>query len=130
MTTTYTYMPGGAAGTTATAAGTTTDAYNAAGEVESVSHSTPASGYTSASTVSYTYEPAGEVETMTDGTGETTYGYDYAGDLTSAAFVAASGSGLDSATTSCPADITSDVPRHVTCPGQRPAARQVGYLSP
>ena len=99
-TTAYTYLPGGALATKTTAAGTVTDAYDAAGELRSVTYGTPANGYQGSSDISYTYNPVGEVATMIGGTGETTYNYDDAGDLLSAAFVAASGSGLTSGTTS------------------------------
>jgi RHS repeat-associated protein len=99
-TTTYTYLPGGAVATKTTAAGTVTDAYDAAGELTSVTHSTPAPGYSAAPDVGYTYDAAGERTTMADGTGVTTYTYDDAGDLLSAAFAASAGSGLASGTTS------------------------------
>jgi YD repeat-containing protein len=99
-TTTYTYLPGGALATKTTAAGTVTDAYDAAGELTSVTHSAPTAGYSAAPDIAYTYDSAGDRTTMSDGAGVTTYAYDDAGDLLSAAFAAKAGSGLASATTS------------------------------
>jgi RHS repeat-associated protein len=97
-TTTYTYYPGGAADTTTTPAGTTTDSYDGLGDLTGKTYSNTASGYSTSADVSYTYYPDGSRESMTDGTGTTTYGTDAMGDVTSQAFSAASSSGLSSNT--------------------------------
>ena len=97
-TTTYTYYPGGAADTTTTPAGTTTDSYDGLGDLTAKTYSNTASGYSTPADVSYSYYPSGSRESMTDGTGTTTYGTDAMGDVTSQAFSAASGSGLSSNT--------------------------------
>jgi RHS repeat-associated protein len=99
-TTTYTYLPGGATLTKTTAAGTATYAYDAAGDLRSVTYGPSAAGYAAAPNVSYTYFSSGLRQTMTDGTGTTTYTYDDASDLLSAAFSPAPGSGLTAGTTS------------------------------
>ncbi|HUB69610.1 MAG TPA: RHS repeat-associated core domain-containing protein [Acidimicrobiales bacterium] len=93
-TTYYTYFPGGEADTTATPAGVTTDAYDANGDLTSVSYSGTASGYSTPAEVTRTYNVDGSTATMTDATGTTTYGYDADGDLTSVSLVAGSGTGL------------------------------------
>jgi len=95
-TTTYTYYPGGAADTTSSPAGTTTDSYDALGDLTAEAYSQTASGYSTPANVSYTYYVDGSRESMTDGTGTTTYTPDAMGDVTSQAFSAASGSGLSS----------------------------------
>jgi RHS repeat-associated protein len=97
-TTTYTYYPGGAADTTTTPAGMTTDSYNGLGDLTAKTYSNTAAGFLTPADVSYTYYPDGSRESMTDGTGTTTYVIDAMGDLTSQSFSAASGSGLSSNT--------------------------------
>ena len=84
----YTYYPGDQPDTTTTPAGTTTDTYDAAGDLTSVDYSSTASGYITPANVSYTYNLDGTRNTMTDATGTTTYGYDGAGDVTSQALTA------------------------------------------
>ena len=96
--TTYTYCPGGEADTTTSPAGTTTDAYDAMGDLVSKTYSGTASGYSVPPSVTYTYDLDGSRATMTDGTGTTTDSYDDMGDLTEEAFSAGSGSGLSSNT--------------------------------
>jgi RHS repeat-associated protein len=98
--TTDTYFPGGAADTVTTASGTTTDAYDADGDVTGITYSATAAGYTTPSAVTETYNDDGSRSAMTDGTGTTTYGYDAAGDQTSDAFTAGLGTGLTSYTVS------------------------------
>jgi RHS repeat-associated protein len=95
-TTSYTYYAGDASDTTTTPAGTTTDAYDALGDLASQTYSGAASGYAVPATVSFTYNADGSRYKMTDGTGTTTYGYDSAGDLTSQDFSPTAASGLAS----------------------------------
>jgi RHS repeat-associated protein len=97
-TTTYTYYPGGASDTTNSPAGTTTDSYDALGDLTAETYSNTASGYSTPPNLSYAYYLDGSRETMTDGTGTTTYTPDAMGDVTSQAFSAGSGSGLSSNT--------------------------------
>ena len=97
---TYTYDAGGAADATSSPAGSTTDSYDALGDLTAETYSNTVSGYSTPANVSYTYYVDGSRETMTDGTGTTTYTYDAMGDVTSQAFDAASGSGLSSNTIS------------------------------
>ena len=97
---TYTYDAGGAADATSSPAGSTTDSYDALGDLTAETYSNTVSGYSTPANVSYTYYVDGSRETMTDGTGTTTYTYDAMGDVTSQAFSAASGSGLSSNTIS------------------------------
>ena len=104
-------------------AGTAADAYDAAGDLTSVTYGSVASGYSTPPNVSYTYNPDQTRATMTDGTGTTTYSYDGMGDLTSQAFSAASGSGLANETTSY-GYFTTGVLASVTYPSYR------GYSSP
>ena len=99
-TTTFTYYPGDEADVTTNPAGTTTDAYDAAGDLTSVSYSSVAAGYATPVNVSYTYNPDQSRATMSDATGTTSYSYDAMGDLKSAALVAGTGSGLSNETTS------------------------------
>ncbi|HMD46094.1 MAG TPA: RHS repeat-associated core domain-containing protein [Acidimicrobiales bacterium] len=96
--TTDTFLPGGWASTTTTGAVTTTDGYDAMGDVTQKSYSGVASGYDTPATVTLTYNPDGSRATMADGTGTTTYGYDAMGDRTSAALVAKPGTGLSNET--------------------------------
>jgi RHS repeat-associated protein len=98
--TAYTYLPGGQVATTTTPAGVTTDAYDAMGDLSSVSYSGTASGYSAPADASYTYNVDGSRASMADATGTTTYGYDAMGDLGSQALVAAPETGLSNATTS------------------------------
>ena len=83
---------------TASPAGTTTDAYDALGDLTSETYSGTAAGYSAPHNVSYTYYVDGTRAPMTDGTGTTTYTYDATGDITTQAFSAGSGSGLTSNT--------------------------------
>jgi RHS repeat-associated protein len=96
LVTTSTYEPGGATATTTTPAGTTTDGYDAQGDVTSTTYSNTASGYAAPANVTDVYNQDGSRASMTDGTGTTAYAYDDAGDLTSAALTASGGSGLAS----------------------------------
>jgi RHS repeat-associated protein len=99
-TTTHTYYPGEAAEATTTPAGTTTDTYDALGDLTAAAYSGTATGYSVPANVAYTYFPDGSRETMTDGTGETTYSYDGLGDLLSQALSPATDSGLTATTIS------------------------------
>ena len=94
QTTTDTYYPGGQPDAVTNPAGTSTDAYDAKGDLTSVTYSGTASGYTAPTNLSYTYNSDGSRHTMVDATGTTTYSYDADGDVTSQALVAASGTGL------------------------------------
>ena len=96
--TTYTYFPGGTTDVTTTQSGTTTDGYDANGDLASTSYSNTASGYATPANVSYTYYPDGSQHTMTDGTGETTTNENANGETTSSSFTASGG--LTSTTTS------------------------------
>ena len=98
--TTMSYDPGGLAATTSTPAGTSTDAYDAAGDLTSTSYSNTASGYATPANVAYTYNADRTRATMSDGTGTTTYGYDGNGDVTAQSLVAKAGSGLRNTATS------------------------------
>jgi RHS repeat-associated protein len=82
-TTTYTYYPGDTAETTTNPAGTTTDTYDANGDLTNETYSNTASGFATPTNVTYTYNPDGSRLAMVDATGTTTYGYDDAGDQTS-----------------------------------------------
>jgi RHS repeat-associated protein len=97
-TATHTYYPGGAADTTTTPAGMTTDSYDSLGDLTAETYSDTATGYSTPADVSYSYYVDGSRASMTDGTGTTTYGTDAMGDVTSQAFSATSGSGLSSNT--------------------------------
>jgi RHS repeat-associated protein len=97
-TTSLTYYPGGTQKTVTTPAGTTTDSYDALGDLASVAYSSTGAGYAAATNVTYTYNVDGSRHTMGDGAGTTTYSYDAAGDVTSQAFAAGSTSGLSPAT--------------------------------
>ena len=96
--TTTTYFPGDLVETTSNPAATTTDAYDVAGDLTSVTSSGVAAGYGIPANVSYSYNSDGTRHAMTDDTGTTTYGYDDNGDVTSKALVATGG--LANATTS------------------------------
>jgi RHS repeat-associated protein len=97
-TTKYSYFAGGAADEATTPAGTTTDGYDAMGDLTSLDYSGTASGYATPADVSYTYDVDGSRASMSDGTGTTDYGYDAAGDLTEQSFSPASNSGLAATT--------------------------------
>ena len=97
--TTYTYLSGGVSHVTTTPAGTTTNGYDANGDLTSASYSATASGYSTPANVSHTYFPDGTQETTTDGTGTTTTTVNAMGQTLTSAFVAGSGTGLTSATT-------------------------------
>src|SRR5580700_5239679 len=98
--TTTTYYPGDATDvTTTTAVGTSTDAYDANGDLTSTTYSGTATGYSTPHNLTETYNPDGTRATTTDVTGTTTYSYDYAGDMTSQALVATGGTGLANTTT-------------------------------
>jgi YD repeat-containing protein len=96
--TTDTYFPGDQSDVTTNPAGTSTDAYDASGDLTSVTYSGTASGYSTPTNLAYTYNVDTSRHSMTDGTGTTTYGYDAMGDVTSKALVATGG--LSNATTS------------------------------
>jgi len=98
--TTTTYYPGDTTDVTTTPAGSSTDAYDANGDLTSTTYSGTASGYSTPHSLTDTYNPDGTKATMADGTGTTTYSYDYAGDMTSQALVATGGTGLANKTTS------------------------------
>ncbi len=98
-TTTYTYYPGGQTDVTTTPAGTSTDGYNAQGDLTSTVYANTATGYTTPTNLGYNYNEDGSRHTMTDATGTTTYSYDAAGDISSQALVAAGGTGLANQTT-------------------------------
>ena len=98
--TSYTYLPGGSTSTVTTPSGTTTDTYDANGDLHAKNYSNVASGYSATPNVTYSYYPDGSKETMADGTGTTTYNYDANGDLTSQALAAGAGTGLTSNTVS------------------------------
>ena len=83
VTTTFTYDGVGNQLTKTTAAGTTTDAYDAANRLTSVTYSGTALGYTAPHSVTYSYDADGRRTQMVDGTGTTTYTYDGLGRLTS-----------------------------------------------
>ena len=91
MLTSYSYLPGGLTSTTTTPASTATSAYDAAGNLTSVSYSNVAAGYTTPANLSYSYNVDGTRHTTTDATGTTTYTYDDAGDVTATALVANAG---------------------------------------
>jgi RHS repeat-associated protein len=97
--TTTTYFPGDEAQVTQNPAGTTSDSYDAIGDLTSVVYSGVAAGYATPANLAYTYNSDGTRHTMSDGTGTTTYSYDDAGDLTSEALVA-SGTLANTTTTS------------------------------
>jgi RHS repeat-associated protein len=96
-TTTYSYYPGDEIHTSTTPAGTTTESYDADGNLVTKAPSNGHLEYTVAPTVSYTYNSDGSRASMTDGTGTTDYSYDAAGDQTEQQFTA-SGPGLVSTT--------------------------------
>ena len=96
--TTTTYFPGTVIDATTNPAETATNAYDAMGELTSVTHSGNASGYSTPANLAYSFNSDGTRHTMTDASGTTTYGYDAAGDVTSQALVASGG--LANATTS------------------------------
>jgi RHS repeat-associated protein len=98
--TTTTHYPGDLAEVTTNPAGTTTDSYDANGDLTSVAYNATASGYATPANLAYSYNLDGSRHTMTDATGTTTYSYDANGDVTSQALAAASGNGLANATTS------------------------------
>lgn len=81
--TTEGYEPGGAAATVTTPAGTTTDSYDAMGDVASVTESDTAPGYLQTPDAFYTYNQDGSRATMADASGTTTYSYDAMGNVTS-----------------------------------------------
>jgi len=99
-TTFTTYYPGDKPDITATAAGFSTDTYDANGDLTSTTYSGTASGYSTPPNVSNTYNVDGTKATMIDGTGTTTYTYDFARDVTQQALAAGSGTGLSNDTTS------------------------------
>ena len=99
-TTTTTYYPGGKVDVTTTPSGTTTNVYDASGDLSSVTYGNTASGYTAPTNVTFTYNQDGSRNTMVDATGTTTYSYDNNRDVTSQALTARSGSGLSNTTTS------------------------------
>ncbi|MHB8593104.1 MAG: RHS repeat-associated core domain-containing protein, partial [Acidimicrobiales bacterium] len=75
-TTTDTYDAAGNVLTQATAAGTTTYGHDADNRITSLTYSSPAAGYAAAPNVSYLYDADGSRTQMTDGTGTTLYHYD------------------------------------------------------
>ena len=75
-TTTYSYYPGGPSNVTTTPAGTTTDTYDAMGDLQNVDYANAASGYNPAPSLSYSYYPDGARFAMVDGTGDTFYTLD------------------------------------------------------
>jgi RHS repeat-associated protein len=83
ITTSYTYDGVGNRLTTTTAAGTTTDGYDTANELTSITYSGTASGYTAPHNVAYTFNSDGLRTQMTDGTGTTSYTYNGLDELTS-----------------------------------------------
>ena len=89
--TTDTYFPGGQAEATTTPAGTTTDSYDAMGDLSSAEYSNTATGYATPANTSYSYNQDGSRHTMVDVTGTTTYGYDDGGDVTSQVLAASTG---------------------------------------
>jgi RHS repeat-associated protein len=97
-TTSDTYYPGDQLDASTTPAGTTTDTYDAAGDLTSSAYTATAAGYSAPTNLSYSYNVDGTRHTTTDATGTTTYSYDAAGDVTTKALVA-TGS-LSNATTS------------------------------
>jgi RHS repeat-associated protein len=99
-TTTHTYYPGEAAEATTTPAGTTTDTYDALGDLTAAAYTGTATGYSAATNVTYSFFPDGSRETITDGTGTTTYSYDGFGDVLSQALAPATDSGLTATTIS------------------------------
>jgi RHS repeat-associated protein len=80
--TTYTYYPGGLANVTGMQSGTTTDTYDAMGDLANIDEANAASGYSAAPSVSYSYYQDGARAEMVDGTGETFYTVDADDDLT------------------------------------------------
>jgi RHS repeat-associated protein len=98
-TTTDTYYPGDLADISTTPSGTTTDTYDAAGDLTSAAYTATANGYSAPTNLSYSYNVDGTRHTTTDATGTTTYGYDAAGDVTSQSLSAAGGTGLTNAAT-------------------------------
>ena len=97
-TTTIAYFPGGLPETTNTPAGTTTDTYDANGDVTTTDYSDTASGYSATPDVSTSYNQDGTRQEVTDGSGTTDYTYDDAGDVTEQAFTAGDDSGLSDQT--------------------------------
>jgi RHS repeat-associated protein len=89
--TTDTYYPGDQADTTTNPAGTTTDSYDANGDLTAVAYTATAAGYTVPTNLSYTYNTDGSRHTMVDATGTTTYLYDANSDVTAKALVATGG---------------------------------------
>jgi RHS repeat-associated protein len=83
LTSSFTYDRANNQLTKTTAAGTTSDAYDADNRVSSVAYSGTASGYTAPHGVTYSYDADGRRTQMVDGTGTTTYTYDWLGRLTS-----------------------------------------------
>ena len=124
--TTTTYYPGDQTYTTTTPAGTTTDVYDANGDVTSEDYSGTASGYATPPDVSDTYNADGTRHTMSDGTGTTTYSYDDNGDKTSEALSAASGTGLSSVTTTY-GYFTSGALESIAYPSQGGTVPDVSY---
>jgi RHS repeat-associated protein len=89
--TTDTYFPGGQSDAGTNPAGTTTDAYDAMGDLSGVTYSNTAGGFAAPTNLAYTYNQDGSRHTMVDATGTTTYGYDDNGDVTSQALAASTG---------------------------------------
>ncbi len=82
-TTTTAYdLAGNVAAVTSTA-GTATNTYNADNELTGITYSAPASGFAAAPNVTYAYNADGERTQMTDGTGTSAYAYDSLGRLSS-----------------------------------------------
>lgn len=81
-TTTFTYYPGRKPDVTTTPAGTTTDTYDAMGDLVNVDEANAASGYAATPSVSYFYYADGARYAMEDGTGNTFYTVDAQDDVT------------------------------------------------
>lgn len=90
-TTTTTYTPGGKPDATTSPAGTATSAYDANGDLTSVTYTNTANGYTTPANLAYTYNLDGSRNSMTDASGTTTYSYNANGNITSQALTASSG---------------------------------------
>ena len=97
-TTTTTYEPGGATYQITSLAGTTTDSYDANGDITSTDYSGTASGFSTTPDVTTSYNPDGTRQEMTDGSGTTDYTYDDAGDVTEQASTAGEDTGLSDQT--------------------------------
>ena len=75
-TTTDTYDAAGNLETQTTTGGVATYGYDPDNRVTSIDYSSPASGYSAAHDVTYSYDADGQRTQMTDGTGTTSYSYD------------------------------------------------------